>query len=154
MSFLINIKNHLYEGEEILAEARYHWIFFFKTFFLLFLGILILLSFSHSHYQTYFRILGYILLIAGLLDFLVKLFKYLTTNLIVTNKRVVIQEGIFFRDIIEMNLQKLESVQLRQSILGRILNYGYLYIKGSGATVDWFGPISSPVEIRTKIKIA
>ncbi len=149
----MDIRKHLYEGEEILADARYHWIFFFKSIFLLFLGILILLSFSHSHYSLYFRIIGYILLIAGVLDFLIKLFKYLTTDLIVTNKRVIIQEGVFSRDIIEMNLQKLESVQLRQSILGRILGYGSFYIKGSGATVDWFGPISNPLEIRTKIKI-
>ena len=56
------------------------------------------------------------------------------------------------RDIEEMNLQSIESVNLKQSITGRILNYGNIVISGRGSSQVSFEQVDSPVEVRKKIQ--
>ena len=57
-----------------------------------------------------------------------------TTELAVTNKRVLAKFGIIKRSTIELNLTSVESVNLEQGILGRVLNYGSLVFNGTGSS--------------------
>ena len=70
----------------------------------------------------------------------------------ITNKRVISKLGLIRRDVEEMNLKSIESVNLKQSIIGRIFNYGSINISGRGSSDVIFKDIDSPVEIRKKIK--
>ena len=70
----------------------------------------------------------------------------------ITNKRVISKLGLISRDVEEMNLGSIESVNLKQSITGRILNYGDINISGRGSSQVIFKQADSPVEIRKKIK--
>jgi len=51
-----------------------------------------------------------------------------------------------------MNLSKIESVNVDQSILGRILGYGTIRIVGSGGTKEEFPNIRKPLEFRKKFQ--
>lgn len=58
----------------------------------------------------------------------------ITTELAVTNKRLIAKFGLISRKTVELNLTKLESVRVEQSILGRLLHYGSIIVGGTGAT--------------------
>jgi uncharacterized membrane protein YdbT with pleckstrin-like domain len=74
-----------------------------------------------------------------------------TTETDVTNMRVVHKTGFIKRRTFEMALDKIESVDVNQSILGRILNYGTVTIKGVGEGRETIRTIASPLAFRSAI---
>jgi uncharacterized membrane protein YdbT with pleckstrin-like domain len=74
-----------------------------------------------------------------------------TTETDVTNLRVVHKSGFIQRRTFEMSLDKVESVDVTQSILGRILNYGDVTILGVGEGKETISTITSPLRFRSFI---
>ena len=70
----------------------------------------------------------------------------------ITAKRVISKSGIISRNISEMNLDSIESINVDQGILGRIFNYGGVTISGRGTTSVDFSNIDDPVAIRKLIQ--
>ena len=70
----------------------------------------------------------------------------------VTNKRVIVKTGLISRRTLEMNLSKIESVNVDQSIMGRILGYGTITIIGTGGTRESFPKIANPLLFRKKFQ--
>ena len=77
------------------------------------------------------------------------------TEIAVTNRRVIYKRGFISRTTAEMHMDKIESVRVDQSILGRILGYGRVTIMGTGASTESFGkidePVAAPLELRNNI---
>lgn len=67
---------------------------------------------------------------------------------VVTNKRIVVKTGFISRYTFEMNLNKVETVNVDQSIFGRIFGYGTIIIIGTGGTRETFATIAKPLEFR------
>ena len=111
------VQNNLISGEQVIYEARLHWI--------IFLSLRCVFS----------------LLILPLID-------RWTSEFAITNKRVIMKVGLIRRKALEMNLSKIESVNVDQTILGRILGYGTITIIGTGGTRESFARISKPMEFR------
>lgn len=84
----------------------------------------------------------------GLVILLMGYIKYKTTELAVTNKRVIAKTGFISRETVELNLAKTESIQINQSLLGRVFNYGSLMINGTGASHAPIAGIRAPLEFR------
>src|SRR6266436_3526779 len=74
-----------------------------------------------------------------------------TTETDVTNLRVVHKTGFIKRRTFEISLDKVESVDVNQSILGRILNYGDVTILGVGEGKETITTIASPLDFRNFI---
>src|SRR5205809_7772010 len=74
-----------------------------------------------------------------------------TTETDVTNMRVVHKTGFIKRRTFEMSLDKVESVDVNQSIAGRILNYGDVTVRGVGEGAETIDTIASPLEFRNHI---
>jgi hypothetical protein len=74
-----------------------------------------------------------------------------TTETDVTNMRVVHKTGFIKRRTFEMSLDKVESVDVNQSILGRLLNYGDLTIQGVGEGTQTISTVTSPLAFRSAI---
>jgi len=74
-----------------------------------------------------------------------------TTETDVTNLRVIHKTGFIQRRTFEMSLDKVESVDVNQSILGRILNYGDVTILGVGEGKETISTIASPLAFRNSI---
>ena len=70
----------------------------------------------------------------------------------ITNKRVIIKTGIISRETLEMNLSKIETVNVDQSITGRIFGFGSITIVGTGGTREIFTDIRKPIEFRKKFQ--
>ena len=70
----------------------------------------------------------------------------------ITNKRVIIKTGLIARHTLELNLTKIESVNINQNIWGRILDYGSIQIIGTGGTKETFINIKKPLEFRRKFQ--
>ena len=70
----------------------------------------------------------------------------------VTNKRVIVKTGLISRRTLEMNLSKIESVNVDQTIFGRLLGYGTITIIGTGGTRESFPNISHPLAFRKKFQ--
>lgn len=68
----------------------------------------------------------------------------------ITNYRIIVKIGIISRRTLEMNLNKVETVNVDQSILGRIFGYGTIRIVGTGGTNEVFQNINHPIEFRKK----
>ena len=75
-----------------------------------------------------------------------------TDEFVITNKRVVVKTGLVRRRTIELNLTKIESVNIDQSILGRILGFGSIMIVGTGGTKEIFPHINNPLTFRKKFQ--
>ena len=73
---------------------------------------------------------------------------YRTTEFAVTDKRIVAKTGLVSRKTVEMFLDKVESLNVDQSVTGRILNFGTVAIRGTGATAEAFKNISAPLVLR------
>jgi len=78
-------------------------------------------------------------------------FRRWTTETDVTTLRVVHKTGFIQRSTFEMNLDKVESVDVVQSILGRILGYGNVTILGVGEGRKTIGMIAAPLQFRNNI---
>jgi len=104
-----------------------------------------------------FVLLGALLLPAygiGLLFWLWAWIVYSTTELAVTNKRVIAKTGLIERRTIEMFLERIESIQVDQSVLGRLFNFGSVVISGTGVHSAPFKSISSPLALRKHFMMA
>jgi uncharacterized membrane protein YdbT with pleckstrin-like domain len=84
--------------------------------------------------------------------FLAPLIDKYSDEFVITNKRVIIKTGLISRKTFEMNHRKIESLNVDQSILGRILGYGTLRIVGSGGSREIFPNIQSPLVFRKKFQ--
>ena len=84
----------------------------------------------------------------GIIIILGAVFTYISTELAVTNKRVVIKTGFIKRSTIELNLSKGESIQVHQGLFGRILNYGSLVVSGAGNPQAPIPNIADPMSFR------
>lgn len=96
-------------------------------------------------------ILGFFLLFfygAGLIVFLLVYLQYISTELAFTNKRVIAKFGFISRQTVELNIQKVESLQVTQGILGRIFNFGTIIISGAGNPQAPIPGISDPMAFR------
>jgi uncharacterized membrane protein YdbT with pleckstrin-like domain len=80
--------------------------------------------------------------------FLLPLIDKWSSEYAITNKRVIIKVGLIQRRTIEMNVQKVESIAVDQTILGRILGYGDITVVGTGATREKFPQIADPIAFR------
>ena len=79
------------------------------------------------------------------------LLKLVFTEYGLTNKRIVVKTGIIGRSIEELKLSKVETVKLRQSILGRIFGFGDVVLSGTGASNLVLKTVSGPIEVKRTI---
>lgn len=73
-----------------------------------------------------------------------------STEVAITNKRIIAKFGFIQRRTVEINLAKVESIQVDQTLAGRILNYGTLVVAGGGNPFAPIPSIHDPIEFRRK----
>lgn len=86
----------------------------------------------------------------GLIFWIIAVLKYMTTELAITNKKIIAKFGFISRHTIELLLPKVESVQVNQSMLGRIFDYGSVVVSGAGNPQAPVPGISGPMTFRKK----
>lgn len=95
---------------------------------------------------------GISLLGVGLIIVSAGFFKRSSTEMAVTNKRVLVKVGIMSRRSIEIMLSKIESVRVDQTVMGRIFGYGTIIVRGVGGTPEPFADIAHPLDFRRHVQ--
>ncbi|MGH8119508.1 MAG: PH domain-containing protein, partial [Gammaproteobacteria bacterium] len=117
----------LSSGEEIGALFRFHWVT--KLPMILWLVLLITIPLAVWEWL-----------------------KLRCTEMGVTNKRVILKTGIISRHSEEIKLSSIETVEIEQGILGRILGFGTVKVTGKGLSDLVFRKIDDPIDVKRKIE--
>ncbi|MBR0704626.1 PH domain-containing protein [Bradyrhizobium diazoefficiens] len=144
----------LQPGEKVLYSTNAHWIFYFPAI-LAWIVTLALLILSRQVVIDWLVLLclaaAAVAALAALYWTIKGWFHRFTIETDVTNLRVVHKTGFIKRRTFEMALDKVESVDVDQTILGRILNYGDVTIRGVGEGIETIKTIASPLAFRSSI---
>ena len=142
----------LQPGEKVLYSTNAHWIFYLPAI-AAWIVVLALAAASASVPPMAVLTLPAAAVIAVVaLYFTIKgWFHRLTTETDVTDRRVVHKTGFIKRRTFEMALDKIESVDVEQTVLGRLLNYGDVTILGVGEGRQIIPTIASPLAFRNAI---
>jgi uncharacterized membrane protein YdbT with pleckstrin-like domain len=123
------IDDSLIPGEELVHRARVSW---WSQAGLVVLGI----------------VLAPVLIGIGFL--VVAWVRIHSTELAITNKRVIAKFGFIKRDTVEINLSKVEAVRVEQGFWGRMLNFGTILMSGTGGSIEPIPNIADPLVFRRK----
>jgi len=142
MSF---VKNNLLDNEKILYTTKPHWIIFLVPSAFALFAVL-------SEFLSPDGILTWIFLFLAAFSLIPNAITYLTSEYALTNKRVLVKVGFLNRVSVETLLQRIEGIQVEQSLLGRILGYGTIVICGTGGSRDPFARIYHPLIFRRNVQ--
>jgi uncharacterized membrane protein YdbT with pleckstrin-like domain len=148
------IDDILQPGEKVLYSTNAHWIFYLPAIAAWFvaLAFLVLSRMFVGDTPTLLCLsLAAISAIFAIYKMLTAWFHRWTTETDVTNLRVVHKTGFIKRRTFEMSLDKVESVDVNQSILGRLLNYGNVTVRGVGEGAETIQTIAAPLDFRNHI---
>jgi len=132
--------------QRVIYQARLHWIIFVWPVVLLLTGFW--LSFASVSFREVGVLAIFIAIAWGGLMWLTYQFSSLT----IKEKQVILRSGILVRQTIDIPLNKIESIDIRQSILGSLFGYGSLLITGTGGTRQWMGYVAKPLTCRRHIE--
>jgi uncharacterized membrane protein YdbT with pleckstrin-like domain len=148
------IDDILQPGEKVLYSTNAHWIFYGPAImaWIVALVLFVLSRETNTEGLVLMCLSASAVAAIGALYWTVKAwFHRWTTETDVTNMRVVHKTGFIKRRTFEMSLDKVESVDVNQSILGRLFGYGDVTVRGVGEGVETIETIASPLEFRNHI---
>lgn len=151
MSYVVGT---LSKEEQIKEVAHLHWINYITVVLCLALAIACIalcIKYDAKETPALYFIFGIPALVFTLssLGFLLRIF---TTEMVVTTKRVVCRTGVISVHTEELKIGRIESVEIKQSILGRILGYGSLLFSGTGTSKVIFPNIRDPRGIKSRME--
>jgi uncharacterized membrane protein YdbT with pleckstrin-like domain len=142
----------LQDGEDVRYEAHLAWIIFVPGALLLVLAIVLAIAASGmSDWQLLIYALAALCGLAALLQLFSAWLRRWTTEIAVTDRRIIFKRGLIRRYTIEMHTDKVESVDVDQSILGRIFDYGDIVVRGTGVGLEPLRRIGAPLEFRNHV---
>ena len=144
----------LQPGEKVLYSTNAHWMFYLPAIvaWIVTLAFLVVSRMVVADTPVLLCLsLAAISAIIALYWTGMAWFRRATTETDVTNFRIVHKTGFIKRRTFEMSLDKVESVDVNQSILGRIMNYGDVTVRGVGEGAETIKTIASPLEFRNYI---
>ncbi|HEX5236217.1 MAG TPA: PH domain-containing protein [Silvibacterium sp.] len=151
------LQHVLQPGETVLQEGRLHWFIYWRAFLFLIIacGIAALYFVSADPtVQQAALIGGAVALALSILFFIGAAIRRSSTELAVTDHRIIYKTGVFSRHTMEMNRSKVESVDVDQSFFGRMFGYGTILVRGTGGSLEPLPNIQDPLTLRSHITVA
>ncbi|MBE2267825.1 MAG: PH domain-containing protein [Anaerolinea sp.] len=164
------IENNLVPGERIVYRTRLHWFLVLDMMLriLFFIAVIWILASSLMQsnrvspantvvvdiYSIFASLLGLLLcslIPFSLMAFVLGLIVFLTAEFGLTTRRIMIKTGIIRRKTLELSLGKVESFQMHESIIGRLLGFNTLRITGSGGTAQTFKYVANAREFQRHV---
>ncbi len=152
------VKHVLQPEEKIVVDGRVSWVIYHRAIF----AAIIALAFLAFGYKLAGSSVAWLCFAAAIIFGALTLvsaahawFIRFTTEIAVTNKRIIFKRGLFTRHTAEMNMDKVASVDVDQSLLGRIFNYGSVQILGTGGArgIERLDRIGNPLALRNAIDV-
>ena len=134
------INSILTPQEKIMTEGKVHWGIYLRSVFLLVLGLVI----GIEPLDLFLMAFAVIFAVGAFIT-------QKTTELVVTDKRVIAKFGFIQRQTIQIGLDKVEGVRFDQSIFGRLLDYGSIHVSGTGTSNAPIPYIACPTDFRKTV---
>ncbi len=138
------IDTNLMTNEVVAYRVRLHWAIFMPAIFSFIFAIV-----ATFNNMRHFDWILYLITVALMATSLVS---YLSSEFAVTNRRVIIKIGLISRNSYEMLLNRVEGIEVDQSIIARLLGYGNITVRGMGGSKEVFYKIENPLEFRKKVQ--
>jgi uncharacterized membrane protein YdbT with pleckstrin-like domain len=149
------VRQVLQPGETVVYATKLHWLIYVQTISLLIACFMIagaaLFTSDNQSITLALEIAAIIFAVLALSTGLRAFIRRATTELAVTDHRVIYKSGLLSRHTIEMNRDKVESVDVDQSLLGRIFGYGTVIVRGTGGSLEPIRNIGDPLTFRSHI---
>jgi len=137
------VDSNLSKGEQVISRAKVSWLAFFPR--LVFGTIFLLVGLINLGVKGsgpgWFILIGAIMVLSAVIT-------VYTTELALTNKRIIAKFGFIRRETVELRLEKVESIGVKQGILGRLFGFGSIVVKGTGGTGTPVPSIAQPLDFR------
>lgn len=155
------IKASLVPGETVVYQTRLHWTVMLRH---VLLGLILLAGagallnyFLHQprvgNPREHLEGGVAALLVCGLAAILAGFVRRNATEMAVTTRRVVIKQGLVNRKTIELLLNKIETIEVSEPMMGRMLGYGSITMVGTGGTAEPFHKIAHPLQFRGAVQL-
>ena len=144
------IKEVLQPGERVLFMSTIHWLIYAPAALLL-LAAIVTAFWAAGSTSFVWRFVSLLCLAGALLSGAGAWFKRWTTEIAVTDRRIIYKRGFIRRHTIEMHMDKVESVDVQQSIFGRMFDYGDVLVRGTGLGFEPLRMIDSPIHLRNAV---
>ena len=150
MKYLLRV---LQPGETVVHESRLHPLIFLPALLLLGLAIALLVASMQftGDVKIGLQAAAAIFAVFAIASWARAAIRRATTELAITDRRVIYKAGLLARHTLEMNRSKVESIDVDQSILGRLLGYGTIIVRGTGGSLEPIRMISDPLTFRSHI---
>jgi uncharacterized membrane protein YdbT with pleckstrin-like domain len=145
------VQRVLQSGEQVRHISSIHWIVYWLGVAIALLAVVAYWLSETRALTGVWRYTAYALALVAVVLLIQQWFQWWITEIAVTNRRIIYKKGLIRRQTNEMNMDKVESVQIDQSILGRMLDYGDVTILGTGEGFETLHTIASPIELRNSI---
>jgi membrane protein YdbS with pleckstrin-like domain len=146
----------LQPDETVKVVGRLHWSIYLRALVVLVLAMALLVFAERQPDPDWQRTAQWAAGVVGALGLLLLLaawIRRLGTEIVVTDRRVILNHGLLTRRTMEMNMSKIEMVDVQQSLWGRIWGYGTVKIHGTGVDIEALKSIGSPLAIRNAIVV-
>lgn len=146
------VEKVLQPGEKIVHETTLSWAMYIPGLVLLGVAVLItivlLILFGTAWWVW---LASGVLALSGLVLLAKEWFERWTTEIAITDRRIILKTGFIRRDTIEMSVEKVESIDVNQSLLGRLFDYGDITVRGTGAGFAPLRKIHAPLTFRSHV---
>ncbi len=131
---------------DVIYFAKLHWIVFLWPVILFFGGMMLGIEFWQLKEVSIFLVL--FALVWGLITWV----NYHFSSITIKKNQVILRSGFLVRQTIDIPITKIESIDIRQSVGGSLLQYGFLMITGTGGTRNSINFIAKPLTCRRYIE--
>lgn len=143
-----SIDKNLLSDEHIIYRTKKHWIIFFSPAAWVIMAIF--LAFNANPWVVKAALAP---ALAAIIIGLGKWLDYITSDFVVTNKRVMMTEGFFTRHTNELRLATVSNMNVNQSLLGQFFDYGTVILSPFGGREDIFTEIAHPFEFQKQTQM-
>ena len=176
MSGMLYVQQSLSPDEQIVHIGNFHWMYTLGAFMSILwgmVGCIAVMIFAVWFQMTYgpgieatswigairethpgIRLGAFLVFIFGLLRFAHMMIIKATTEIAITTSRLIYKRGLVARYVGEMSIDRIEGVNVLQTILGRILGYGRIMVRGMGVGEVILPPLENPIAFRKAIETA
>jgi uncharacterized membrane protein YdbT with pleckstrin-like domain len=147
------VRKVLQPGESVVHATRMHPIIFLTAFthFVIAVALFVAAMSMTGDWRTALKAAAAIFILLAVASAVPAAIRRASTELAITDRRVIYKAGIISRHTLEMNRSKVESVDVDQSLLGRILGFGTITVRGTGGSLEPIRVISDPLTFRSHI---
>ena len=154
------VEDTLGHGETIKYVVSFHWLWTFTAYIILIIALLFAATFyiympsiipADSIELLPGLFASLVIFSIGFIIFLRMMIKKWTTERVLTDNRFIQKTGWILRNTEDIRIDRMEEVNLNQSVLGRIFDYGDLRISGMGAGSIQLNMIDSPIEFQKSL---